>query len=57
MTTIESVNSTGVLIAIKDGPTHVSVYPVGTTIEGWRNSETSSIWTITLKSIVIKWMP
>ena len=57
MTTIESVNATGVLIAIQDGPTHVSVYPVGTTIAGWRNAGTGSIWTVTLKSIVIRWAP
>ena len=54
MTTIEAVNATGVLVAIKVGKTHVSVYPVGTTIAGWRNAGTGSIWTVTLKSIVTK---
>ena len=57
MTTIEVVNATGVLRAVRDGATHVSVYPVGTTIAGWRNAGTGSIWTVTLKSIVIKWTP
>ena len=55
MTTIGKINSTGVLYAIQDKATHVSVYPVGTTIEGWHNAGTGSIWTQTLKSIVIKW--
>ena len=57
MTTIEEVNATGVLIAVKDGPSHVSVYPVGTTMAGWREAGRDSIWTTTLKSIVIKWTP
>ena len=57
MTTIEAVNATGVLIAVQDRLTHVSVYPIGTTIEGWRNAGTRSIWTMTLKSIVVKWTP
>ena len=55
MTTMEVINSTGVLIAMKDGPTHVSVYPIGTTIAGWRNAGTSSIWTNKLKALVVKW--
>ena len=57
MTTIEAVNATGVLIAVQDRLTHVSVYPIGTTIEGWRNAGPGSIWTMTLKSIVVKWTP
>jgi len=57
MTTIEAVNATGILIAVQDGKRHVSVYPVGTTMEGWKNAGTGSIWTMTLKSIVIKWTP
>lgn len=54
MTTIKKINSTGVLYAIQDKPTHVSVYPVGATVEDWYNSGRNSIWTHTLKSIVIK---
>ena len=57
MTTIDAVNSTGVLIAIKDGKNHVSVYPIGTTMEGWKNAGVDSVWTTTLYSIVIKWAP
>ena len=55
MTTIEALNATGVVYAIQDGPTHVSVYPVGGTLEDWHNAGSSSIWTTTVKSVVIKW--
>lgn len=54
MTTIEAINATGVLVAVLDKENHVSVYPIGTTIEGWREAGTSSVWTQTLKGIVIK---
>ena len=54
-TTINTVNSTGILYAVKDGAFHVSIYPTGSTIKGWYNAGSSSIWTQTLKSIVIKW--
>lgn len=57
MTTIETVNSTGVLCAVQDGATHVSIYPIGTTLAGWRAAGTDSIWTVTLKSVVVKWIP
>ena len=33
MTTIEALNATGVVWAIKDGATHVSVRPIGATME------------------------
>ena len=56
MTTIKKINSTGILYAIQDKPTHVSVYPIGGTIKDWHNAGPSSIWTQTLKSIVIKWI-
>lgn len=55
MTTIKKINSTGILYAIQDKATHVSVYPIGGTIEEWHNAGSNSIWTQTLKSIVIKW--
>ena len=55
MTTIGKINSTGFLYAIPDGLTHISVYPVGGTIEGWHNAGSNSIWTQSLKSAVIKW--
>jgi hypothetical protein len=42
-TTIEAVNATGKLVAIKDAPNHVSVFPIGYPIDtsvmrGWVNS-------------------
>ena len=55
MTTIETVNETKVLYAVQDGKTHVSVCPVGGTIEQWRNERANSIWTQALKSIVVEW--
>lgn len=57
MTTVEAINATNVLCAVKDGETHVSVYPIGTTLKGWHEAGTMSIWTVTLKSIVVKWTP
>ena len=39
MTTMDAINSTGKLVAIKDGATHVSVLPVDMTkMEGWISS-------------------
>ena len=56
-TTIEKINATGVLLAIKDSSTHVSVYPIGGTIADWRNLGTSSIWTQALLKVCnkVKW--
>ena len=55
MTTIEALNATGVVYAVKDGTTHVSVRPVGATMEDWINAGSGSIWTQAVKSVVIKW--
>ena len=55
MTTIEALNATGVVYAVQDGPTHVSVRPVGAPIEAWINAGSGSIWTQAVKSVVIKW--
>ena len=55
MTTIEALNATGVVYAVKDGATHVSVRPVGATMEDWINAGSGSIWTQAVKSVVIKW--
>ena len=55
MTTIEALNATGVVYAVQDGLTHVSVRPVGATMEDWINAGSSSIWTQAVKSVVIKW--
>ena len=54
-TTIEEINATGILYAVIDGPNHVSVFPVGTTIAGWHDAGTSSIWTKTLRDLVKKY--
>lgn len=54
-TTIEAINATGILYAVKDNATYVSVYPVGATIAEWRAVGSASIWTQTLKALIIKW--
>ena len=55
MTTIEALNATGVVYAVQDNAVHVSVRPVGATMEDWINAGSSSIWTQAVKSAVIKW--
>lgn len=58
VTTMEAVNATGVLKAVKDGPNHVSVMPtIPSTMSGWiasrPNAQTSPHpYTVTLKAIV-----
>ena len=49
-TTLNTINGTGVLYAIKDGRTHVSVYPVGATLEEWQKQGVNSIYTQTLQA-------
>ena len=55
MTTIEALNATGVVYAVQDGPTHVSVRPVGASMDDWINGGSNSIWTQTIRSMVIRW--
>lgn len=55
VTTIEELNATGIVYAIQDGPTHVSVRPVNGTMDEWIDMGTSSIWTQAVKSVVVKW--
>ena len=55
MTTIEELNATGVVYAYQDSLTHITVKPIGGIIAEWRNQGTSSVWTKTIKSIVVKW--
>ena len=55
MTTIEALNATGVVYAVKDGPTHVSVRPVGASVDDWIKAGPTSIWTLAVKSVVINW--
>ena len=45
MTTIENLNATGVVYAVQDGVKHVSVYPIGGTIEQWYHQGAKSVWT------------
>ena len=54
MTTVNTINATGVLVAIKDGASHYSIYPVGATVKQWYDAGSASIWTQTLKAIVVK---
>ena len=55
MTTIEALNATGVVYAVKDGAGHVSVHPIGETLADWHNAGSSSVWTTAVKSVVVKW--
>ena len=55
MTTIEALNATGLVYAVRDNVTHVSVRPVGGTMEDWINAGADSVWTQAVKSVVIKW--
>ena len=55
MTTIEALNATGLVYAVQDGPTHVSVRPVGVSIDEWIEAGPVSIWTAAVKSVVVKW--
>jgi len=55
MTTIEDLNSTGIVYAVIDGPNHVSVYPIGGSMRNWIDQGANSIWTQTVKSKVVKW--
>ena len=51
VTTIEAINMTGVVYAIQDSPTHVSVRPIGGTMDDWIQQGSQSIWTQAIKSI------
>ena len=42
-TTIEAVNATGMLYVLQDGPTHVSIRPVGASMDVWIQEGSSSI--------------
>lgn len=55
MTTIEALNATGLVYAVPDGVTYVSVRPVGGTMDDWINEGSGSIWTQAVKSVVVKW--
>ena len=55
VTTIEAINATGILYAVQDGDTHVSVYPVGGTMLDWFIAGSNSAWTLAVKAVVVKW--
>lgn len=55
MTTIEALNATGVVYAVRDGGAHVSVHPIGGTLIDWHNAGSTSIWTQAVKAAVVKW--
>ena len=42
-TTIKAVNATGMLYVLQDGPTHVSIRPVGASMDVWIQEGSSSI--------------
>ena len=53
-TTIEELNATGIVYAVRDGKTHVSVYPIGGTISEWRKFGVTSIWTLAIRSVIMR---
>ena len=55
VTTIEALNATGVVIAIQDSLTHVTVKPVWATVQDWIDAGSNSQWTAAVKSVVVKW--
>ena len=55
VTTIEAVNSTGILQAIPTGGAHVVIIPTTGTVEQWMNQGQNSVWSKTLSSIVLEW--
>lgn len=55
VTTINTLNETGIVYAYQDKLTHVSVVPVGVSIQTWINEGSGSIWTQAVKSVVVKW--
>ena len=56
VTTIEAINATGGLIAIQDGPNHVSVIPSPAmgTLQDWIETGTSHPCTAIVRSVVVK---
>ena len=54
VTTIEQINSTGILIAERQG-THVTVRPTNGTVLEWMYQGMDSIWSRTLSEIVVEW--
>ena len=55
VTTIEQVNSTGVLMAMPTGGSHVTVIPTNGTVIQWMEQGQSSTWSQALASVVFEW--
>ena len=55
VTTIEQVNATGILLAIRTGGSHVTVIPTNGSVIQWMEQGQSSMWTETLSGIVVEW--
>ena len=51
-TTINTVNATGILCAVKNGSSHVVVFPKIGSVTMWMAQGHDSIWTKTLSAIV-----
>ena len=55
MTTIEALNATGIVHEVQDNAYHVTVRPVGASVEDWIAAGSGSVWTQAVQSVVIKW--
>lgn len=55
VTTIEQLNSTGILFATPTGGSHVTVIPTNGTVKQWMEQGQSSVWSQTLAGIVVEW--
>ena len=55
VTTIEEINSTGILMAIPTGGSHVIVVPTNAPVVQWMRQGQSSIWSFILSRTVTEW--
>ena len=55
ITTIDTVNSTGILNATQNSSGHVTITPTNGTVIEWMQQGQSSIWSQTLSNIVVEW--
>ena len=51
----KAVGALSPVYAVRNGATHVSVRPVGGTMDDWISTGSNSVWTQAVKSVVIKW--
>ena len=54
-TTIEQIDSTGILKAYKTSSTHVVVVPINGNVKQWMEEGMSSSWSQALSTVVIEW--